>query len=134
MVRIDTLLLAESITGRALPLAFQVVGSLVALYNHVRYAVVVDVETLGSVCAGESCSYMGEEIELNRWTIDAGETPDKKHGSTLGATKRTYICPFANGPMFFSPDSRGFYTMYVRFWWFVQAQSSRAASGSAESI
>ena len=44
------------------------------------------------------------------------------------ATKRTYIGPFANGLMFFSPDSRGFYTVHVHFWRFVQAQSSRAES------
>ena len=30
--------------------------------------------------------------------------------------------------MFFSPDSRGLYTMHVRFWRFVQAQWSRAES------
>ena len=49
-------------------------------------------------------------------------------------TKRTYIGSVANEPRFFSPDSRGFYTMHVRYWQFVQAQSSRAASGTAESI
>ena len=38
--------------------------------------------------------------------------------------QRLNIGPFA----FFSPDSRGFYTMNVRFWRFVHAQSSRAAS------
>ena len=51
-----------------------------------------------------------------------------------GATKRTYIGPFANGPMFFKPRFTGFLHVHVRFWRFVQAQSSRAASGTAESI
>ena len=32
------------------------------------------------MCAGESCSCMGGDIELNRWTMDAGKTSDEKHG------------------------------------------------------
>ena len=101
--------------------------SMPKLCRNIRFPHQQDFFPIGSVTKSSAARFSHKNL-VEKFKIFVQDFVTMKTGLT---PKRTYIGPFAKRTYlvrFFSPDSRGFYTMHVRFWRFVQAQWSRAES------